>query len=86
MIWVVLLLTIGAIALVTRSALGGRLSAYRGAVHEGGDLEGALARNLYRGETVAAEALGDVASRLRAFAAALEQTSAERLIEGHLPA
>ncbi len=68
------------------SALGGRLSAYRGAVHEGGDLEGALARNLYRGETVAPAALGDVAGRLRAFAAALEQTSAERLIEGHLPA
>lgn len=30
MIWVVLLLTIGAIALVTRSALGGRLSALDG--------------------------------------------------------
>jgi len=68
------------------SALGGRLCAYREALKEGGDLAGALVRNLYRGEPVAPEALNDVETRLRAFAAALETVPAEKLIEGHLPA
>lgn len=68
------------------SALGGRLSAYREALGEGGDLAGALARNLYRGEPVAPRALNDVETRLRAFAAALEDVPADELIEGRLPA
>ena len=67
------------------SALGGRLSAYRKALCNDGDLAEALARNLYRGEPVDPKALGDVESRLRAFFDALEQTPVEQLMEGHLP-
>ncbi|MGE4431138.1 MAG: ubiquinol-cytochrome C chaperone family protein [Sphingobium sp.] len=68
------------------SALGGRLSAYREALAHDGDLAAALSRNLYRGEPVAAEALGDVETRLRAFNEALKTTEAATIIQGHLPA
>lgn len=68
------------------SALGGRFSAYREALGEGGDLADALARNLYRGEPVDPDALRDVETRLRAFAEALEEVPVERVIEGQLPA
>ena len=67
-------------------ALGGRLSAYREAFSEGGDLKSALHRNLYRGENVADEAIGDVERRLRQFAAALKTTAPAALLAGELPA
>jgi len=68
------------------SALGGRLCAYREALAgEDGDLRGALARNIYRGEPVDDAALADVESRLRAFHRALGTVAPETLIEGHLP-
>jgi cytochrome b pre-mRNA-processing protein 3 len=67
------------------SALGGRLSAYREGLAPGGDLNGALRRNLYRGEPVADAAVADVEARLRAFAAALESFAPERLLCGELP-
>ena len=76
------------------SALGGRLCVYREALAgkgaaekaaESGDLRGALARNLYRGEPVDEAALADVESRLRAFHQALRTVTPEMLIEGHLP-
>lgn len=68
------------------SALGGRLSAYRGGLAPGGDLGAALRRNLYRGEPVADMAVADVESRLRAFATALGDVPANALIAGELPA
>lgn len=67
------------------SALGGRLTAYRAALADGGDLEGALARNLYRGEPVDRAAVGAVAARLRSFHAKLGETPFEALIGGRLP-
>jgi cytochrome b pre-mRNA-processing protein 3 len=66
------------------SALGGRLSAYREAF-SGGDLEAALLRNLYRGETPPPEALGYAATRLHRLFAALRGTAADEIIAGKLP-
>ena len=69
------------------SALGGRLAAYRAALaDEGGDLEGALARNLYRGEPVDPAVLAAVAARLRSLHASLAETPLDALIGGRLPA
>jgi len=68
------------------SALGGRLSAYREGLSEGGDFADALRRNLYRGEAVEEKALGDVEGRLRAFVTALETMDMNMLLRGHLPA
>ena len=67
------------------SALGGRLTAYREGLAAGGDLEGALERNLYRGETVDEEAVATVAGGLRKIHAALAATTFEALREGRLP-
>lgn len=67
------------------SALGGRLTAYRAALGEGGDLEDALGRNLYRGEPVEPAALAAVVQRLRGFHAGLARTSFEALLAGELP-
>ena len=67
------------------SALGGRLTAYREALASGGDLEGALDRNLYRGEAVDRAAVAIVAQGLRTLHAALAATSFETVREGRLP-
>lgn len=67
------------------SALGGRLSAYKDGLAPGGDLDGALRRNLYRGEPVDSAATADVAARLRAFAASLDETAPDVLLRGELP-
>lgn len=55
------------------SALGGRLAAYRAGLLPGGDLEGALIRNLWRGDVpaggpaVVAGGMRDLAGRLAAM-------------------
>ena len=67
------------------SALGGRLSAYREALTEDGDLADALRRNLYRGEPVNEAALVEVETGLRHFADALETTDIAALMAGELP-
>ena len=64
--------------------LGGRLGAYRDGL-AGGDLAGALVRNLYRGEAPEAAALAHVEGRLRAFAAALGDVPLPALLAGELP-
>ena len=66
------------------SMLGGRLGAYRDAL-AGGDLDGALVRNLYRGETPAADALAHVRDRLRALHERLRGVPIPRLVAGELP-
>lgn len=67
------------------SALGGRLTAYREGLASGGDLEGALERNLYRGEAVDKAAVATVAQDVRTFHAGLAATSFEAVREGRLP-
>lgn len=67
------------------SALGGRLAAYREGLEPDGDLEAALARNLYRGEAVDDAALAHVASRLRFLYQALTGADAALIVAGDLP-
>jgi cytochrome b pre-mRNA-processing protein 3 len=66
------------------SALGGRLSAYRDALAPGGDLRGALLRNLYRGESPSDEALDHVEAGLRARALRVGQCTRARLLAGDI--
>lgn len=66
-------------------ALGGRLKAYREGLAEGGDLEDALVRNLYRGEAPEAAALAHVAGELRRLNAALDTCVLAELTQGKLP-
>lgn len=68
------------------SALGGRLSAYREGLSDGGDFADALRRNLYRGEPVDDKALADVEGRLRTFMDGLKAADIDSLVSGHLPA
>jgi cytochrome b pre-mRNA-processing protein 3 len=66
------------------SALGGRLSAYREAFRPDGDLRSALARNLYRGEPPAEEALEFTAQRLRALDARIRAVPVKEQLKGQL--
>ena len=65
-------------------ALGGRIGAYRAGLAEGGDLSGALVRNLYRGEApdTAARTEGEAATR--ALHAALVARTLDEFREGRL--
>ncbi|RHW17740.1 ubiquinol-cytochrome C chaperone [Sphingomonas gilva] len=67
------------------SALGGRLGAYREGL-AGGDLDGAIIRNIYRGEAPDPAALAHVRDHLTAFAGALAAAPAETILRGELPA
>lgn len=66
------------------SALGGRLGAYRDALGHGADLGAALARNLYRGDTVDPAALDWAERRVRALAAGIDGIAAADLRDGRL--
>jgi cytochrome b pre-mRNA-processing protein 3 len=64
--------------------LGGRLGAYRDGL-AGGDLDGALVRNLYRGAAPPAPALAHTRESLTALHGALAATPLEELLAGRLP-
>jgi cytochrome b pre-mRNA-processing protein 3 len=64
--------------------LGGRLGAYRDGL-AGGDLDGAIRRNIYRGESPGGAALAHVRERLLAFRDSLATTPTAALIAGGLP-
>lgn len=66
------------------SALGGRLSAYRDALNDEGDLRAALERNLYRGTAPTVEAIDHVESHLRARWTRLGSMTLDRLLAGEL--
>lgn len=65
-------------------ALGGRLAAYRDALAPGGDLDAAIARNLYRGATVPPDAVGAATAALEELASDLARLPLETLIEGRI--
>src|SRR3546814_7309798 len=65
-------------------ALGGRLDAYGEALAEGGDLEAALVRNLYRGAAPSPEALTYVAAEVRRLHDAIGRQPLDSLLEGEL--
>ena len=67
------------------SMLGGRLGAYRDALAPGGDLDGALVRNVWRGDAPSRAALAHVADALRGFHAALAETPVATILAGSLP-
>lgn len=66
------------------SMLGGRLGAYRDGL-AGGGIDGAIVRNLYRGETPGPDALAHVHDGLLALRDRLRGTPVPTLLEGHLP-
>ncbi|WP_375401824.1 ubiquinol-cytochrome C chaperone family protein [uncultured Sphingomonas sp.] len=71
------------------SMLGGRLGAYReglagGGLEEGG-LDGAIMRNLFRGEAPAPDALAHVRGALTGLRDRLAATTVERILEGWVP-
>lgn len=66
-------------------ALGGRLTAYREGLGEDGDLGGALARNLWRGDPPSADAQAFVEARLRAIAQGLDAMDGLSIIAGAWP-
>jgi cytochrome b pre-mRNA-processing protein 3 len=66
------------------SALGGRLGAYRDGL-AGGDLRGALERNLYRGAEVDPAAIDFSEAQLRQLAGKLAATPIDALLAGRLP-
>ena len=66
------------------SALGGRIGAYRDGFAEGGDLGGALVRNLWRGESPGEAAIGHVAAGLSRLRADLAAQPIDRLLAGAL--
>jgi len=63
--------------------LGGRLGAYRDGLAEG-DLDGALKRNLYRGEPPSPAALDHAAAELRLLRDRLAALPADAVLEGRL--
>lgn len=67
------------------SALGGRLSAYRGALGGGERLEEVLERNLYRGTPPQPDQVRHVADGLTDFWQALHGRSIDALVQGKLP-
>lgn len=66
------------------SQLGGRLSAYRDGLGEGGDLAGPLDRNLYRGAEVPAEARAHVERAFRDRVARLAARDVQAVLAGDL--
>ena len=64
-------------------ALGGRLGAYRAGL-AGGDLKGALLRNVYRGEEPDAAAIDHVESEMRKRAAVLSGCTLDDLKAGRI--
>ena len=66
------------------SQLGGRLTAYRDGLAEGGDLAGAIDRNIHRGSTVPKAASAHVERRLRALAAGLARRDLSTLMAGDI--
>jgi len=66
------------------SMLGGRLGAYRDALNGGGDFEGALKRNLYRGEPPSSRALDHSRAALLALRDRLAALPTDAVLAGRL--
>ena len=66
------------------SMLGGKLGAYRDGL-AGVDLDGAIARNLYRGDVPSPQAAAHVRSELLSLRDRLAGATAESLLEGRIP-
>jgi cytochrome b pre-mRNA-processing protein 3 len=67
------------------SALGGRLSAFRAEIAEGGDFTCPVVRNIFHDAAPAEAAVSFVSSRLRSFSLKLQQLPAGAILAGELP-
>lgn len=67
------------------SALGGRLAAFRTAFAPDGDVEAAVARNIFHDSPPSSDACRFVTERLRAFRDDLAAIPAERILAGEVP-
>jgi cytochrome b pre-mRNA-processing protein 3 len=65
-------------------ALGGRLSAFRGALAGEDDMAGAIRRNMFRDEAAPDAAVAAVETRLRALATRIDGTALADLLAGRL--
>ncbi len=65
-------------------ALGGRIDAYGEGLADGGDLEAALVRNLYRGDAPSPEALAFVAAEVHRLRDAIDRQPLDDLVAGEL--
>ena len=63
-------------------SLGGRLGALRDAMGAGGDLEGFIHRNLYRGEDRSPALTQYAATELRSIATRLSMSDGDRIVAG----
>ena len=66
------------------SQVGGRLTAYREGLAEGGDMAGAIDRNVHRGADVTEAAKAHVEAGLRIFAAGLAARDLPTLLAGDI--
>jgi len=66
------------------SQVGGRLAAYRAGLAPGGDLAGAIERNIYRGAAVPVTAAAHVEQALRALAADLDGRDLPTILAGDI--
>jgi cytochrome b pre-mRNA-processing protein 3 len=66
------------------SQVGGRLAAYRAGLAPGGDLAGAIDRNIYRGATVPVAAASHVEQAFRALAAGLDSRDLPTILAGDI--
>ena len=66
------------------SQLGGRLAAYRDGLAAGGDLDGAIDRNIFRGADVPGAARAHVEQGLRALASALDSRDLSAILAGDI--
>ncbi len=64
--------------------LGGRLEAYREGLAPGGDLAGAIDRNIHRGAPVSAEARGHVEQALRGLSEGLAARNLDTILAGEI--
>jgi cytochrome b pre-mRNA-processing protein 3 len=66
------------------AALGGRLSAFRAEIEEGGDFTRAVTRNIFRDSPPSEAAIGFVSSRLKRFYRGIEAVPTDQILEGKL--
>ena len=66
------------------SQVGGRLTAYREGLLPGGDLAGAIDRNIFRGAAVPTDASAHVERDLRALAAGLDSRDLPTILAGDI--
>ena len=66
-------------------ALGGRLTAFRAEIAEGGDFTGPVRRNIFHDAPPTEAAVEFVSGRLKSYSSKLQEASAQAILRGELP-